>query len=159
MENKFKSLDKKILKAWLIIGGICFLPFLLVFVALVIFIDPLYLVPSLISGILVLALMGLLCFGYPVLKYKYYSYYYDERRICINKGVIFRTKIVIPVCQIQDLHLYQGPIMLLLKLSGVEVSTAGSNYVINGLSNLDAELMIKELEEDLHQRIKESINE
>ena len=159
MENKFKSLDKKILKVWLIVGGICFLPFLCVLVILALLIDPQYLVPTLISGIIVLILLGLLCFGYPVLKYHYYSYYYNERRICINKGVIFRTKIVIPVCQIQDLHLYQGPIMLLLKLSGVEISTAGSNYVINGISNEDASKMIKDLEEDLYQRIKESLDE
>ena len=49
--------------------------------------------------------------------------------------------------------------MLILKLSGVEISTAGSNYVINGISNEDASKMIKDLEEDLYQRIKESLDE
>lgn len=77
--------------------------------------------------------------------YDRYRYGYDEKRIVVEKGVIFRRKIVIPICQIQDLHRVQGPIMLLLKLGGVEISTAGSNFTLAYLATSDADKMIDRL--------------
>ena len=66
---------------------------------------------------------------------------------------------MIPVCRIQDLHRTQGPIMMMLKLSGVTISTAGSNFDISTLITAEADRMIDELERNLEARIEELKNE
>ena len=95
----------------------------------------------------------------PALRYKMYAWGYDDKRIVVKQGVIFRQRVVIPVCQIQDLHRTQGPIMMMLKLSGVTISTAGSNFDISTLTTAEADRMIDELERNLEARIEELRNE
>ena len=95
----------------------------------------------------------------PVLRYKMYAWGYDDKRIIVKKGVIFKQRVVIPVCQIQDLHRTQGPLMMMLKLSGVTISTAGSNFDISTLTTAEADRMIDELERNLEARIEELRNE
>ena len=95
----------------------------------------------------------------PALRYKMYAWGYDDKRIIIKQGVIFRQRVVIPVCQIQDLHRTQGPLMMMLKLSGVTISTAGSNFDISTLTTAEADNMIDELEHNLETRIEELKNE
>jgi membrane protein YdbS with pleckstrin-like domain len=88
-----------------------------------------------------------------------YAWGYDDKRIIVKEGVIFRKRVVIPVCQIQDLHRTQGPLMMMLKLSGVTISTAGSNFNISTLTTAEADRMIDELERNLEVRIGELRNE
>lgn len=95
----------------------------------------------------------------PALRYKMYAWGYDDKRIVVKQGVIFRQRVVIPVCQIQDLHRTQGPIMMMLKLSGVTISTAGSNFDISTLTTAEADRMIDELERNLEARVEELRNE
>ena len=95
----------------------------------------------------------------PALRYKMYAWGYDNKRIIVKQGVIFRQRFVIPVCQIQDLHRTQGPLMMMLKLSGVTISTAGSNFDISTLTTAEADRMIDELERNLEARIEELRNE
>lgn len=96
---------------------------------------------------------------WPFLKYKMYSFGYDDKRIAINFGVIFRHKVIIPIRQIQDLHTYNGPIMSLMGLSGVIISTAGSNFEIAGMLNADATNMVNDLEALLNKRLDGDDNE
>ena len=49
--------------------------------------------------------------------------------------------------------------MQLFKVASVEISTAGSNYTIDGLTEVDAREMITYLEEYLEKRIEELKNE
>ena len=51
----------------------------------------------------------------PSLRYKMYAWGCDDTRIIVKQGVIFRERVVIPVCQIQDLHRKQGPLMMMFK--------------------------------------------
>ena len=95
----------------------------------------------------------------PALCYKMYAWGYDDKRIVVKQGVIFRKRVVIPVCQIQDLHRTQGPIMMMFKLSGVTISTAGSNFDISTLTTNEADRLIDELERNLEARIEELKNE
>ena len=95
----------------------------------------------------------------PVLRYKMYAWGYDDKRIVVKQGVIFRQRVVIPVCQIQDLHRTQGPIMAMLGLSGVTISTAGSNFDISTLTTAEADRLIDDLEHNLETRIEELKNE
>ena len=95
----------------------------------------------------------------PALRYQMYAWGYDDKRIIVKQGVIFRRRAVIPVCQIQDLHRTQGPLMMMLKLSGVTISTAGSNFEISTLTTAEADRMIDELEHNLEVRVGEQRNE
>ena len=104
-------------------------------------------------------IIGFFCFVFPSMVYNRYSYAYNDKRIVIKKGVIFKYEIIVPVCQIQDLHLLQGPLMQLLKLQSIEISTAGSNYTINGLEYSVAKKMVEDLENNLNARIEEIKNE
>lgn len=95
----------------------------------------------------------------PYFRYKLYAYGFDEKRILVRHGVIFRHSVTIPVCQIQDLHRFEGPIMMALGLSGVTISTAGSNFNLACLSRAEADLMIEVLEGYLEKRVEEKANE
>lgn len=105
------------------------------------------------------AIIIILLMIWPFLKYKMYSFGYDDKRIAINFGVIFRHKVIIPIRQIQDLHTYNGPIMSLMGLSGVIISTAGSNFAIAGMLNADATNMVNDLEALLNKRLDGDDNE
>lgn len=91
---------------------------------------------------------------YQFLKYNCYSFGYDNERIVITKGVIFKHKILVPVCQIQDLHTVQGPFMMLFGICGVIISTAGSNFFIPCVNKAFAKTMIEELETFLKKRLE-----
>lgn len=95
----------------------------------------------------------------PTLRYRMYAWGYDDKRIVVKQGVIFRQRVVIPVCQIQDLHRTQGPIMMMLGLGGVTISTAGSNFDISTLTTEEADRLIDSLEQNLETRVEELKNE
>lgn len=153
-----KKLSSKVKKLWEIIGGIVFIIYVAVFAIILIFAEEAF-YPLLISVIICGILMIFACFVYPILRYKSYSYYYDEKKIVIKRGVLFKDTITIPVFQIQDLHIIQGPLMQILSLSSIEISTAGSNHSLSGLTNDDAKVMIDELSKYLEARIEDLKNE
>ena len=149
------KLNKKVRTIWIIRN--------LFFVLLV----SLLIIPALFSGE-VLVIVGLaipiviivaLLIIWPFLKYKLYSFGYDDKRIAINYGVLFRHRVIVPISQIQDLHTYNGPIMSLMGLSGVIISTAGSNFSISGMLNCDALEMVNQLETLLNKRLDGDLNE
>ena len=161
---KLNKLDKRVLKLWYIRVGIVSFALLMlwatVLVALILTEASMNvtLAVSLGSGVPLLLILSLI-FIIPLLRYKMYAWGYDEKRIIVKQGVIFKQRVVIPVCQIQDLHRTQGPIMMLLKLSGVTISTAGSNFDISTLTTEQADCMIDELERNLEMRVWELKNE
>lgn len=161
---ELKSLDKRVLSLWYIhaafislavIGGWLgvFLPLCLTGVGTTILLS--VIIPLSIIAVVLLVLI----FGLPYFRYKLYAWGYDERTIEVRLGVIFRKRIVIPVYQIQDLHRFEGPIMMALGISGVTISTAGSNFDLATLTRDEADKMISELEEYLERRIKEKKDE
>ena len=157
---ELKKLDKAVLKLWYIRAGIVALMLIGVFVAAAIILsiagasNEVTLAVLLGVGIPVALLLSLVLI-WPVLRYRMFSWGYDDKRIVVKEGVIFRKSVVIPICQIQDLHRTQGPIMILLGLSDVTISTAGSNFDLSTLTVEDADRMINELEESLEARIEE----
>lgn len=161
---ELKKLDKSVLKLWYIRAAIGSLALVAVFASAAVI-----LAAAGASGAVTLAvLLGVgipvaLLLGFtlimPALRYQMYAWGYDDKRIIVKQGVIFRKRVVIPICQIQDLHRTQGPLMMLLKLSGVTISTAGSNFDISTLTTEEADRMIDELERNLEARIEELKNE
>ena len=161
---KMNKLDKSVLKLWYIRAVIGALALVGVVVSVFVILlatgasSNVMLAVSLSVGIPVLLLLCITLIM-PVLRYKMYTWGYDDKRIVVKQGVIFRQRVVIPVCQIQDLHRTQGPIMMLLKLSGVTISTAGSNFDISTLTTAEADRLIDDLEHNLETRIEELKNE
>ena len=161
---KMNQLDKSVLKLWYIRASIGALA--LAGVAVSVFVTLLAtgasgsvtLAVSLSVGIPILLLLCVTLIM-PVLRYKMYAWGSDDKRIIVKQGVIFRERVVIPVCQIQDLHRTQGPIMMMLRLSGVTISTAGSNFDISTLTTDEADRLIDALEESLEARVEELKNE
>ena len=161
---KMNKLDASVLKLWYIRAAIVSLILIgaAVGVAIALFATdasvPVIIAVSLGSGIPILLLLALTLI-LPALRYTMYEWGYDDKRIIVRQGVIFRRRTVIPVCQIQDLHRTQGPIMIILKLSGVTISTAGSNFDISTLTTEEADRMIDDLEGKLEVRVEELKNE
>lgn len=161
---KMNILDKRVLKLWYIRASIVALAIIASAVsALTVLImaevsSKVTLAVSLAVGV---PIVLLLCFVFimPILSFKMYAWGYDDKRIIVKQGVIFRQRVVIPICQIQDLHRTQGPIMMILKLSGVTISTAGSNFDISTLTTLEADSLIDALEKNLEARVEELKNE
>lgn len=161
---RMNKLDKSVLKLWYIRAAIGALALVGVFIGTLA-----ALIANKASGslmIIVLSGVGIpifliLCIILimPVLRYKIYEWGYDDKRIIVKQGVIFRQRVVIPVCQIQDLHRTQGPIMMMLGLSGVTISTAGSNFDISTLTIDEADSLIDALEKYLEIRVEELKNE
>ena len=161
---ELKKLDKSVLKLWYIRAVIGAMALIGVFVSVIAVLTatgaPSNVMLAVLLGVGVVVAL-LLCFTLimPVLRYKMYAWGYDDRRIIVKQGVIFKRRVVIPVCQIQDLHRTQGPLMMMLKLSGVTISTAGSNFDISTLTTEEADRMLDELERNLEARIEELRNE
>jgi membrane protein YdbS with pleckstrin-like domain len=161
---ELKKLDKSVLKLWYIRAAIVSLALLGVFAGAAVILKVAG-APSDVTcavllgvGILVVLLVGLTLI-LPALRYRMFAWGFDSKRIIVKQGVIFRRRVVIPVCQIQDLHRTQGPLMMMLNLSDVTISTAGSNFDLSTLTTDAADGMIDALERNLEVRIEELKNE
>ncbi|MBE6647607.1 MAG: hypothetical protein E7611_08250 [Ruminococcaceae bacterium] len=157
---KMNRLDKSVLKLWYIRAFIGALVLIGILVSISVILISTGAESNVIAGVLLgvgIPVFLLLCLILilPALRYKMYAWGYDDKRIVVKQGVIFRQRVVIPVCQIQDLHRTQGPIMMMLKLSGVTISTAGSNFDISTLTTEEADRLIDDLERNLEARVEE----
>lgn len=161
---EMNRLNKSVLKLWYIratIAALALVGFVIGVLAILLAAEAagnVMLAVSLSVGIPALLILCIVLIM-PALRYKMYSWGYDDKRIIVKQGVIFRRRVVIPVCQIQDLHRTQGPIMMMLKLSDVTISTAGSNFNISTLTTNEADSMIDALERNLETRVEELKNE
>ena len=161
---ELRKLDKSVLKLWYIRAAIGALALIGVLLSVAVILtasgapSDVMTVILLGVGMPVLLLLALVL-ALPGLRYKMYAWGYDDKRIIVKQGVIFRKRVVIPVCQIQDLHRNQGPLMMMLKLSDVTISTAGSNFDISTLTTAEADRLIDDLENKLEARIEEFKNE
>lgn len=156
---ELKHLNLKIKKIWFIMGLCFFLILASLYTLLICFTNGIAQLCIICIGGTILLISVFTLLVYPILKYNFYRYGYNEKRIEINFGVIFRYHIVIPVCQIQDLHTYQGPLLQITGLSGIIFSTAGSNFSLPGLSVEEANKMVNEIESFLNKRVEELKNE
>ncbi len=147
------KLDKRIKTVWLMIGAIISLISTAGFIG-ILFLETEARLPIAITGGISLAIVYFFSLVFPLIAYNYRTYGYDDKRIVINHGVIFRHNIVVPVCQIQDLHITKGPLMMLCGLSSIIISTAGSTHVISGIDSGVANDMLNELEALLNTRIE-----
>ena len=161
---KMNKLNKNVLKLWYIRAAIGALALVGVAVSALVILLATGASGNVVLGVMLgvgIPVLLLLCVTLilPALRYRMYSWGYDDKRVVVKQGVIFRQRVVIPVCQIQDLHRTQGPIMMMLGLGGVTISTAGSNFDISTLTTEEADRLIDALEQNLETRVEELKNE
>lgn len=157
---ELKRLNKRVLQLWYLHAAITSLAPVGVFVGAAIILKLTGASSKVTLAVLIgigipVALLLAITWILPALRHKLYAWGYDDKRIVVKQGVIFRQRVVIPVCQIQDLHRTQGPLMMMLNVSDVTVSTAGSNFAISTLTTEEADAMIDELERHLEARTEE----
>lgn len=156
---QYQALPKKVLSLWLLRGALGAIPTLAAFlVALFLCEGVARLCVAVYGGVSVLIALFFML-GFPVLRFLRYRYAYDGKRIFVRRGVIFRQSILIPIYQIQDLHKAEGPLMMLLSLAGISLSTAGSSFSLATLEKGEVDRMISELERLAAIRFEENRDE
>lgn len=91
-----------------------------------------------------------------IISYFKFYYYIEDDELVIEKGVLKKTKLNVPIDRIQTVNFKQGILHQIFKVVSLEIDTAGSTgheYVINALSREQAE-MVRDYVESQKQQIQ-----
>ena len=91
-----------------------------------------------ISIVIILLYIILFIIVIPLLRYHYFSYYYDENEIHIRKCIITVETDMIPFYRIQNIEVIEGLIMRKYKLAHLHLSTAGGECNIELIAKKEA---------------------
>ncbi len=69
----------------------------------------------------------------PYLAWKHWRYAINEKEIDLKRGVLFKTRTLIPLSRVQHVDTRQGPLLRWYNLSTVTISTAATTHEIPGL--------------------------
>ncbi|MGD8867314.1 MAG: PH domain-containing protein [Gemmatimonadales bacterium] len=94
---------------------------------------------------------------WPTLRYRYWGWLVDDDRVIIEKGVVWRSRSLIPRVRVQHVDTRTSPLQRWLGLSSLIVYTAGTrgaDVEIPGLAADDAERLREDLArvEELDER-------
>ena len=107
-----------------------------------------------ISRTWIIFILGLIMAIFTVLQYLRFTFHISSEELIIEKGVLIKERLSIPLERIQTVHLSQNILQQIFQVTGLKIDTAGSGkeeLKISALTHGDA----KELQ-DLLQ--KESVN-
>ncbi|MDY0277331.1 MAG: PH domain-containing protein [Acholeplasma sp.] len=155
-----EKLDKKVTKNLFInrtiLGLFAYVPFIvLLFVDSNSFKEPIIkTIILIVLGLLVL-LSAIANFVTVFFVYKLYGYEITEDAIIVTKGVLFRSRTIVPISRIQHIGMQQGPVQLLLNLATVAIYTAGSAESIIGLDKEKAIELIKIVNKQVNVKVSE----
>lgn len=91
------------------------------------------------TGILVFSFGLLSIFLMPYLSWKNWRYAIDENEIDLKRGVIFKTRTLIPLSRVQHVDTRQGPLLGWYDLASVTISTAATTHEIPALDSVIAD--------------------
>ena len=91
------------------------------------------------GGLFFLALLVLFLGVLPQIRYIRWRYEITEDYLDIAKGIVWRSRYIIPFIRVQNTDTQQGPILRAFGLASVTVSTAAGEHVIPGLDFATAE--------------------
>ncbi len=104
-------------------------------------------VPGLLTGCV--ALVGLaLALTWPSLRYRHWHWLVERDRVLIHKGVVWRSRSLIPRVRVQHVDTRTSPLQRWLGLSSLIIYTAGTRGAdaeIPGLDSEQAESLREEL--------------
>ncbi|WP_010277036.1 PH domain-containing protein [Paenibacillus senegalensis] len=91
-------------------------------------------IPALAWMLLLLEVVCLVIW-FPKVRWLRWRFEIREEEIDLQRGIIFRTRTLIPMVRIQHVDTNQGPVMRKYGLSSVTFSTAAGSHEIPALSN------------------------
>ncbi len=77
------------------------------------------------ASLVVIAGLIVAAYTWADLYLRSYRWCLGEEEVQIWRGILFRARITIPYARVQNVNVVRGPLLLLFKLSSVEVETAG----------------------------------
>ncbi|MDX1641485.1 MAG: PH domain-containing protein [Balneolaceae bacterium] len=93
-----------------------------------------------ISMVIIVFILWLLSiFLMPYLSWKNWRYAIDENEIDLKRGVIFKTRTLIPLSRVQHVDTRQGPLLGWYELASVTISTAATTHEIPALDTVLAD--------------------
>jgi uncharacterized protein len=81
----------------------------------------------------------------PYLSWKNWRYAVDEKEIDLKRGVIFKTRTLIPLSRVQHVDTRQGPLLRAYSLSSVTISTAATTHEIPALDSVIADRVRRQI--------------
>lgn len=75
----------------------------------------------------------------PKLKHRYFRYGIIDDEIRVNKGIIFKERIAVPLFRVQNIDTTVGPLMRNMKLTGISLKTSAERVYIPELHQEEAE--------------------
>ncbi|TVQ67848.1 MAG: hypothetical protein EA360_01520 [Balneolaceae bacterium] len=82
---------------------------------------------------------------FPYLTWKNWRYCVDEKEIDLKRGVIVKTRTLIPLSRVQHVDTRQGPLLRWFGLSTVTISTAATTHEIPALDSVIADRVRKKI--------------
>lgn len=155
MNDEYRALDPKAKTAMYITNGILFV------ISLAVSLTVFFLVKGcdwyntwyavLIFGVLAIVTVYLVV-G-PIVFYRFYRYLVNEDKIDVRRGILFKTRTVVPIERMHQVEVKRGPILSMLNLADVKIMTAGGTAVIEYLE-LD---VAEKIAEDLNKKVNSII--
>lgn len=146
--SKFKRLDEKVIAARKMEGVISLFVYVAINLILLYctftFHWPKWIV--IITTCLVIISLPFELYLIPIWRYRIWRYKISETSIQIQKGILFKKQILIPMGKVQHIDAKQGPILKKYHLYTITLSTAAGSHHIPGLTEETADSIRKEIE-------------
>lgn len=81
----------------------------------------------------------------PYLSWKNWRYAVDHNEIDLKRGVIFKTRTLIPLSRVQHVDTRQGPLLGWYNLASVTISTAATTHEIPALDSVLADRVRRQI--------------
>lgn len=81
----------------------------------------------------------------PYLSWKHWRYSVDEKEIDLKRGILVKTRTLIPLSRVQHVDTRQGPLLRWYNLASVTISTAATTHEIPALDEVIADRVRKEI--------------
>ena len=124
---------------WLTVAFLClFIPFL---IALIVESAPW--IGITLAAIAALYVIGLIVWLVilPPIRFVRWRYELSEDYLDIARGIVWRKRFIIPFIRVQNTDTRQGPLLRMMGLASVTISTAAGSMEIPGLPAADAETL------------------
>ena len=98
-----------------------------------------------ITASIIFILWQLSIFLTPYLSWKNWRYAIDEKEIDLKRGILFKTRTLIPLSRVQHVDTRQGPLLRWYNLSSVTISTAATTHEIPALDSVLADRVRRQI--------------
>ena len=78
-----------------------------------------------VLSLVLIAVLLVVAYTWADLYLRSYRWSLGDEEVRIWRGILFRARITIPYSRVQNVNVVRGPLLILVKLSSVEIETAG----------------------------------